>query len=75
MMDRQQESSTSLQSQIMELEIRLAHQDRQIAELNEVITEQWRVIDQLSRQMAQMREDMLALQVPREGPEPPPPHY
>jgi len=74
-MDRQQESSTSLQSQIMELEIRLAHQDRQIAELNEVITEQWRVIDQLSRQMAQMREDMLALQVPREGPEPPPPHY
>ena len=36
-MDRQQESSTSLQSQIMELEIRLAHQDRQIAELNEVI--------------------------------------
>jgi SlyX protein len=75
MMDRQQESSTSLQSQIMELEIRLAHQDRQIAELNEVITEQWRVIDQLSRQMTQMREDMLALQVPREGPEPPPPHY
>jgi SlyX protein len=75
MMDRQQESSTGLQSQIMELEIRLAHQDRQIAELNEVITEQWRVIDQLSRQMAQMREDMLALQVPREGPEPPPPHY
>lgn len=74
-MDRQQESSTSLQSQIMELEIRLAHQDRQIAELNEVITEQWRVIDQLSRQMTQMREDMLALQVPREGPEPPPPHY
>ncbi|NDA45919.1 MAG: SlyX family protein [Alphaproteobacteria bacterium] len=74
-MDRQQESSTSLHSQIMELEIRLAHQDRQIAELNEVITEQWRVIDQLSRQMAQMREDMLALQVPREGPEPPPPHY
>jgi SlyX protein len=74
-MNPQQESSTSLQSQIMELEIRLAHQDRQIAELNEVITEQWRVIDQLSRQMAQMREDMLALQVPREGPEPPPPHY
>ncbi len=74
-MNPQQESSTGLQSQIMELEIRLAHQDRQIAELNEVITEQWRVIDQLSRQMAQMREDMLALQVPREGPEPPPPHY
>ena len=74
-MNPQQESSTSLQSQIMELEIRLAHQDRQIAELNEVITEQWRVIDQLSRQMAQMREDMLALQVPREGPEPTPPHY
>jgi SlyX protein len=75
MMNPQQESSTGLQSQIMELEIRLAHQDRQIAELNEVITEQWRVIDQLSRQMTQMREDMLALQVPREGPEPPPPHY
>ena len=74
-MNPQQESSTGLQSQIMELEIRLAHQDRQIAELNEVITEQWRVIDQLSRQMTQMREDMLALQVPREGPEPPPPHY
>jgi SlyX protein len=74
-MESQSDRSSELAHQIIELEIRLTHQDRQIAELNEVITEQWRVIEQLTRQMAQLREDMLALNLPREGPEPPPPHY
>ena len=57
------------------LEIRIAHQDRQLADLNEVITEQWRVIDALKRQIAMLRDEMQSLTPGREGPEPPPPHY
>jgi len=57
------------------LEIRIAHQDRTIAELNEVVTEQWRTIDGLSRTVARLIEEIRALEPRREGPEPPPPHY
>ena len=57
------------------LEIRIAHQDRTIAELNEVVTEQWRTIDGLSRTLARLIEEIRSLEPRREGPEPPPPHY
>ena len=57
------------------LETRIAHQDQTIAELNEVITAQWRKIDGLERRLAQLREDFQALDTRRDGPEPPPPHY
>ncbi len=57
------------------LEVRIAHQDRTIAELNEVVTEQWRLIDGLSRTVARLIEEIRALEPRREGPEPPPPHY
>jgi SlyX protein len=57
------------------LEIRIAHQDRQISELNEVITDQWRAVDALKRQIAMLRDELQSLAPGREGPEPPPPHY
>lgn len=57
------------------LEIRIAHQDRTIAELNEVVTEQWRRIDGLTRTVARLVEEIRSLEPRREGPEPPPPHY
>jgi len=40
------------------------------------VTEQWRLIDRLARQVAALHEEVetVAERVPR-GPEPPPPHY
>ena len=57
------------------LEMRIAHQDRMMADLNEVITAQWRRIDVLERQVAHKREEFQNIGPPRDGPEPPPPHY
>ena len=65
------ETSTRLDA----LEMRVAHQDLAIAELNEVITSQWRRIDVLERHVALLREELQNLSLPRGAPEPPPPHY
>jgi len=57
------------------LETHIAHQDRTVAELNDMVAAQWRKIDALERQIARLREEFLNLSQPREAPEPPPPHY
>jgi len=57
------------------LEIRLMHQDALIGELNDVVAAQWRKIDLLGRQLAQLREEYQAIGPARDAPEPPPPHY
>ncbi|MHB8886776.1 MAG: SlyX family protein [Methylovirgula sp.] len=62
-------------SRIDALEVRIAHQDRMIDELNEVITTQWRKIDALERQVAKLHDEYQNMVAPRELPEPPPPHY
>jgi SlyX protein len=66
---------SDLAERIDGLEIRIAHQDRTISELNEVITEQWRRIEILERQILRLREEMQNMTPAREAPEPPPPHY
>lgn len=55
------------------LEMRIAHQDQMIAELNEVITAQWRKIDALERQGAHLREQFQNLGA--QAPDQKPPHY
>jgi SlyX protein len=66
---------TDTDQRIDDLEIRIAHQDRAIAELNEVITQQWRRIDALERKLTRLIEEMEVAAPTRDGPEPPPPHY
>ncbi|MGU3542919.1 SlyX family protein [Methylobacterium sp. A52T] len=64
-------------ARIDRLEIRLTEQDATIEDLNRTLTEQWRVIDRLFRQLDALREQVeeaAARAAPR-GPEPPPPHY
>ncbi|AYO83796.1 SlyX family protein [Methylobacterium brachiatum] len=64
-------------TRIDRLEMRLTEQDSVIEDLNRTVTEQWRVIDRLVRQVAVLRdqvEEAAARSAPR-GPEPPPPHY
>lgn len=59
------------------LEMRLTEQDATIEDLNRTVTEQWRLIDRLVRQVAALQdhvEEAAARSAPR-GAEPPPPHY
>lgn len=57
------------------LEILAAHQERAIAELNDVITSHWRKIEMLERLATQLRDELQNMTPQREAPEPPPPHY
>ena len=64
-------------SRIDRLEMRLTEQDATIEDLNRAVTEHWRLIDRLRRQIDGLREQVeeaAARAAPR-GPEPPPPHY
>ncbi len=62
-------------ARIEALEVRAAYQEKTIAELNEVVTAQWRKMDALERKLARIGETVNSLQPGNEGPEPPPPHY
>lgn len=60
------------------LEEKIAYQDQVIEDLNTAITDQWRELDALKRQMSNLIEEVkemeLAARTPA-GREPPPPHY
>ena len=58
-----------------DLEVRLTHHERTIADLNEIITEQWRKIDLLDRHVSQLREEMRNVAPSGQADEPPPPQY
>lgn len=58
------------------LETRLTYQDETIEALNETITAQWKQIDALTRQIAQLNERLQAAEANAPGPaNEPPPHY
>jgi SlyX protein len=59
------------------LEIRIAHQDRTIEDLNAVVRDQWQRIDSLTKTVERVGDRLQRVEdsVPSEGPEPPPPHY
>ncbi len=60
---------------IVDLEVRVAHQDKALAELNEMVTAQWRKIDALERMLKHLHKAFQELDAPQGGAEPPPPHY
>jgi len=59
------------------LEMRIAHQDEVIGDLNRIVTEQWGHIDRLTRELTVMRESVRNSDQFGSAPanEPPPPHY
>lgn len=64
----------SLESQIIDLEIRIAHQDKLIASLDDVVREVSERVESLQRQVAEIRQG--AAGQPNVGPgNDPPPHY
>lgn len=67
----------NLTDRIEALEIRAAHQDRTIEDLNDVIADQWREIEKLRRLIARIDDQIAAVEhLARNGDkEPPPPHY
>jgi SlyX protein len=65
---------TNTTSRIDELEMRMAHQDQTIAELNDVITAQWKKIEVLERQLGQLRGEIENMDQ-RAAPIDRPPHY
>jgi SlyX protein len=66
----------ALTARIEALEIRLAHQDRIIEDLNKVSTDQWTQIDMLRREIDRLRDRVQEVESNRpDQPEPPPPHY
>jgi uncharacterized coiled-coil protein SlyX len=62
-------------SRLDALETLVAHQEKTIAELNDAVTAQWRKIDVLERQVAQLLAEIRNVGTQRDTPEPPPPHY
>lgn len=65
-------------TRIEALEVRIAHQDRIIEDLNNAVTDQWKQIDALTKQVARMADRLQRVEdsaLPSDTPEPPPPHY
>jgi len=65
-------------SRIVTLEVRVAHQDRVIEDLNTLVTEQWKQIDALAKQVERMTDRLQRVEEnapSSDAPEPPPPHY
>lgn len=56
------------------LEAASAHQDRIIAELSDLVAEQWRRIDLQTREILRLREQMDGM-AQSSTPDRPPPHY
>ena len=67
---------STLEIRIDELEMRVAHQDKTIGELNDVITAQWKQLEAMERQLRRFGEELEALDA-TEGPaaNQKPPHY
>ncbi len=71
-------NTSDLAARIDELEIRLAHQDQVIEDLNAVISRQWSELEAVSRQLAKLgdRINVVETHSGEAAPaEPPPPHY
>jgi len=65
-----------LSERIDALEMRVAYQDDTIETLNQTITAQWKQIDALTRQLAQLSERLQEAEANAPGPaNEPPPHY
>jgi SlyX protein len=65
-------------SRLDALEMRIAHQDEVIEDLNKAITAQWKEVDRLTREIVNLNDRLASAEValgPEPGSEPPPPHW
>ncbi len=66
---------SSLAKRLDDVEIRMAHQDKTIGELNDVITAQWKKIEMLERQLRRLDEELQGMDSGEAPPVQKPPHY
>ena len=67
---------TGTETPIIDIERRLAEQEKVIADLNDMVVTQWRKIDSLERRLGELRAEFdEASRMGSGGPEKPPPHY
>ncbi len=72
------DSASNDAARLDELEIRIAHQDQTIEDLNAAVTAQWKLIDRLERQVARLSERVADSELSAGEATPvnrPPPHY
>ncbi len=64
------------ESRVIDLEIRLTHQEATLEELNAVLVQQQKTMDALTLQLNALREQLRAAHLPTiPADETPPPHY
>ena len=69
-------TDTTFADRLEALEMRLTYQDETIETLNQTVTAQWKQIDTLTRQVAELNDRMRESEANRPGPaNEPPPHY
>ncbi len=66
---------TTIDTRIHDLEIRVAHQDQTIADLNDVITAQWKKLDAMERQLKRVSEELETMDQAEAPANQKPPHY
>ena len=70
------EDFAALSARLVALEMDRAHQDRAIEDLSEAVTAQWKVIEELKREIARLTSEVREAAAGGPGePDPPPPHY
>ena len=66
----------TLTQRIDVLEMRIAHQDQTIEDLNAALTDQWKQIEDLTYRLSRLADELREVENSAAGePEPPPPHY
>ena len=68
----------ALAARMDSMEIRIAHQDQTIDDLNATITDQWKQIEDLTYRLTRLGEQVREVEAGTgvtDAPEPPPPHY
>ena len=68
---------SDIENRVMELEIKNAHHEDTIEQLNQIIIEHQASITDIARHLEQLQNKVSSLQESngKETPEPPPPHY
>ena len=68
---------SELEKRVIELEIKISHQEHTIEQLNQLIIEHQNSMDMLLQQQKMLRQQIVSLQEAneKEPADPPPPHY
>jgi len=73
------EHAPDIDQRIAEMESHITHQEATIRDLSDIVSEQWRIVDNLVSKVERLKERLLALEDEVKSPvqkdEAPPPHY